>query len=87
MIQWSPDTTNNGFYKFHSFTIRGFSLTHLNGGGCPILADVPILPVVGEVKTSPAVSPSYYAQPFSHGNETAEPGFYGSLLIRVSKQS
>lgn len=76
MIQWSPDTTSNGFYKYQSSSIRGFSLTHLNGGGCPIFADVPIQPWAGDVKTSPATSPADYIQAFSHGNETAEPGFY-----------
>ena len=76
MIQWSPDTTGNGFYKYQSSTIRGFSLTHLNGGGCPIFADVPILPFAGPVKASPATKPADYDQQFSHSNEEAEPGFY-----------
>ena len=76
MIQWSPDTTSNGFYKYGQSKIRGFSLTHLNGGGCPIFADVPILPVVGAIKSSPATNPSDYLQSFSHVNERAEPGFY-----------
>lgn len=77
MIQWSPDTTANGFYKYQSSTIRGFSLTHLSGAGCPIFADIPILPTIGPIKTSPATNPSDYDQSFSHGSEQAEPGFYG----------
>jgi predicted alpha-1,2-mannosidase len=76
MIQWSPDTTSNGFYKYGQSKIRGFSLTHLNGAGCPIFADVPILPTVGPIKNSPANNPSEYLQSFSHDNEKAEPGFY-----------
>lgn len=76
MMQWSPDTTANGFYKYQNSTIRGFSLTHLSGVGCPIFADVPLLPTVGPIKTSPAANPSDYAQGFSHRNEQASPGFY-----------
>src|SRR4051812_13660534 len=76
MIQWSPDTVANGFYKYRDSTIRGFSLTRLNGGGCPIFADIPILPTIGAVKVSPATSPTSYAAPFSHANETASPGYY-----------
>ncbi len=76
MMQWSPDTTSNGFYKYRDSTIRGFSLTHLSGAGCPIFADIPFLPVVGPIKTSPATNQSDYAQGFSHSNEQAAPGYY-----------
>src|SRR5438045_9640464 len=31
MVQWSPDTTANGFYHYRDSKIRGFSLTHLSG--------------------------------------------------------
>ncbi len=76
MIQWSPDTTGNGFYKYRDSAIRGFSLTHLSGAGCPIFADIPILPTVRPIKTSPATNQSDYAQGFSHSNEQAAPGYY-----------
>jgi hypothetical protein len=39
MVQWSPDTTTNGFYKYLDSVSRGFSLTHLSGAGCPIYGD------------------------------------------------
>ncbi|MBA2334849.1 MAG: glycoside hydrolase family 92 protein [Blastocatellia bacterium] len=76
MIQWSPDTTSNGFYKYQGSTIRGFSLTHLSGVGCPIFGDIPFLPIVGPIRASPATNPSDYSQSFSHNNEQAAPGFY-----------
>src|SRR5688572_12951939 len=76
MMQWSPDTTGNGFYKYRDSKIRGFSLTHLSGAGCPIFADIPFLPVRGRVANSPATNPTEYAQRFSHSNEKAAPGYY-----------
>src|SRR5271157_4727251 len=60
MIQWSPDTSNGftrknvGSYIYDDDMIRGFSLTHLSGPGCPMAGDIPIQPVLGEIKASPA---------------------------------
>lgn len=64
MIQWSPDTTGNGFYKYRDTKIRGFSLTHLSGAGCPIFGDIPFLPTLGPVTASPAIDATDYSQPF-----------------------
>ncbi len=42
MIQWSPDTENGfgkderGSYLYADQRLRGFSLTHLSGPGCPV---------------------------------------------------
>ena len=51
MVQWSPDTSpsrpDGGGYDFNATQIRGFSLTHLAGPGCPAMGDVPILPMTG----------------------------------------
>ncbi|MGI8467227.1 MAG: GH92 family glycosyl hydrolase [Pyrinomonadaceae bacterium] len=80
MIQWSPDTTANGFYKYQNSAMRGFSLTHLSGAGCPIFADISLLPTIGPIKTSPATNPSDYAQSFSHSGEQAAPGFYSVVF-------
>ena len=80
MMQWSPDTTANGFYKYRDSAIRGFSLTHLSGAGCPIFSDIPFLPVVGPVRTSPALNPTHYAASYSHSNEQASPGYYAVNL-------
>ena len=80
MMQWSPDTTSNGFYKYHDRTITGFSLTHLSGAGCPAYADIPFLPAVGPMKASPATNLSDYTSTFSHSNELAAPGYYSVKL-------
>ncbi|MGO4418745.1 glycoside hydrolase domain-containing protein [Streptomyces sp. MCAF7] len=88
MIAWSPtsttgDQTNtaaaNG-YSYNTTRVRGFSLTHVNGAGCHpgAAGDVPIMPFVGEVDTSPTADTKdqKYAANFSHDNEKAEPGRY-----------
>ena len=72
MMQWSPDTRDDGWYRYSDQSIRGFSLTHISGAGCPIYADVPILPWIG----SPSANPNSATLRFSHHNEHAEPGYY-----------
>src|SRR5215211_5724932 len=53
MVQFSPDTEkgfgleDRGSYAHHDTAIRGFSLTHLSGPGCPIFGDVPLMPISG----------------------------------------
>jgi predicted alpha-1,2-mannosidase len=74
MLQWGPDTRADGWYHYADKTIRGLSLTHISGAGCPIYADVPILPWTGEV-TGPGSSPDF-ALAFSHGHEQVHPGCY-----------
>jgi len=81
MIQWSPETTtgfikHDGSYFYNEDGIRGFSLTHLSGPGCPIMGDVLIQPVVGAVTSSPVTSAAAYLAKFSHSKEEASPGFY-----------
>ncbi|CAM5354676.1 GH92 family glycosyl hydrolase [Streptomyces mordarskii] len=88
MIAWSPtsttgDQTNtaaaNG-YSYDTTRVRGFSLTHVNGAGCHpgAAGDVPIMPFVGEVDSSPTADTKdqKYAAGFSHDQEKAEPGRY-----------
>ncbi|MFD7314425.1 GH92 family glycosyl hydrolase [Streptomyces sp. NPDC059883] len=88
MIAWSPtstagDQTNtaaaNG-YSYVTTRLRGFSLTHVNGAGCHpgAAGDVPIMPFVGDVDTSPSADTkdAKYAANFSHADEKAEPGRY-----------
>ncbi|HEV2864281.1 MAG TPA: GH92 family glycosyl hydrolase [Pyrinomonadaceae bacterium] len=93
MVQFSPDTdksfgpVDRGSYAYHHDSIRGFSLTHLSGPGCPIFGDVPIMPVAGGVKSSPATDPGAYVSKFSHDGESASPGFYEVALdsgVKVS---
>lgn len=74
LLQWGPDTRADGWYHYADQTIRGLSLTHISGAGCPIYADVPILPWTGEV-TGPGSAPDF-ALKFSHEREQAHPGYY-----------
>src|SRR5215207_862530 len=86
MLQWSPDTENafgkdeRGSYLYADTAIRGFSLTHISGPGCPVFGDVPFMPLVGEIKTSPASDPQTYLARFSHTKEQASPGYYEVTL-------
>jgi predicted alpha-1,2-mannosidase len=78
MIQWSPDTHLN-FYYYGDKAIRGFSLTHLSGAGCPVFGDMPILPL----GTRPAAQrdnehPETAA--FNHASEIAQVGYYSVIL-------
>jgi predicted alpha-1,2-mannosidase len=93
MVQFSPDTERGfgkderGSYLYHDTAIRGFSLTHLSGPGCPVFGDVPFMPVVGALNVSPAAGPNAYNAKFSHERESASPGFYEVALdtgVRVS---
>ncbi len=79
MIQWSPTSgfkEHAGGYVYTDNVIRGFSLNHLSGPGCPIMGDVPIMPWVGAITSSPAADIESYSANFSHANETASPGYY-----------
>jgi len=86
MVQWSPDTEKafgkdeRGSYLYADTAIRGFSLTHLSGPGCPVFGDVPFIPFVGEIKTNPSGDPETYLAKFSHTKEQASPGFYEVTL-------
>jgi len=91
MIQWSPDTLRGfdeshvGSYLYDDNEIRGFSLTHLSGPGCPVMGDVLITPVPGTITVSPATDPKAYAAKFSHTREEASPGYYSVALDNGTK--
>jgi predicted alpha-1,2-mannosidase len=81
MIQWSPDTTPNlamagGGYSYADSHISGFSLTHLSGTGCASYGDIPILPTVGAIGTTPEKTTAS----FSHHTEHTAPGRYQVTL-------
>jgi predicted alpha-1,2-mannosidase len=79
MLQWSPDTRlRGGGYHYDDTTIRGFSLTHLSGAGCPGFQDVPFMPTLG-VPQTPAEW-SKYAAHFAHPDEQASPAYYAVRL-------
>jgi len=87
MLAWSPQNTRGdstrtaapGGYEYTVTKIRGFSLTHVSGVGCSgANGDIPIMPYVGEVDSSPTAdtTDAKYASTFSHANEVAQPGYY-----------
>ncbi|GAB3908077.1 GH92 family glycosyl hydrolase [Kibdelosporangium lantanae] len=82
MVQWSPDTVTqqHGGYFYDDNRLKGFSLTHLSGAGCSTYQDIPFMPFVGEVTTSPAADPTRYVAKFNHANESVNPGHYGVTL-------
>jgi predicted alpha-1,2-mannosidase len=82
MVQWSPDTVKRqpGGYFHPDNRIKGFSLTHFSGAGCDAAQDIPFLPYLGQVTTSPASDPGRYVAGFSHDREAASPGYYGVTL-------
>lgn len=72
-----------GGYEYSANRISGFSLTHLMGTGCAgASGDIPFMPYVGEVTTSPADDrgAEKYGSTFSHKNETAQAGYYKVAL-------
>ncbi|MFB7778163.1 GH92 family glycosyl hydrolase [Streptomyces bauhiniae] len=73
MVQLSPDTGHRTGYDHTQDHIRGFSLVHVSGVGCPIGGDLPVLPTTGEVT---ATDNARYAAAFSHDDEEASPGYY-----------
>ncbi len=80
MVQWSPDTGDNGWYFYNQKKIYGFGMTHLSGAGCPLYGDVPILPITSELTASPATAFDTYSQSFDHAHEDAHPGYYSVTL-------
>lgn len=80
MLSWGPDPISEPFYRYYLTQTRGFSLTHLNGVGCPAFGDVPIMPFDGQLTVSPAQEPTIYAEQYTHSNEIAEPGYYSVKL-------
>jgi predicted alpha-1,2-mannosidase len=97
MIAWSPTSTTgdqtstgaaNG-YQYGVTRIRGLSLTHVNGAGCNpgAAGDVPIMPFVGDVTSSPSADTkdAVYAADFTHVDEKATPGRYTLGLASGAK--
>jgi predicted alpha-1,2-mannosidase len=86
MLNWSPDSTPSlvnspGGYSYPDTKLRGFSLTHLSGPGCPVYQDIPFLPTTVPITRSPVPPVAIDWNPelvpsFSHGEEGARPGYY-----------
>jgi putative alpha-1,2-mannosidase len=85
MLAWSPDTTHQdkiaGGYWYPDSAIEDFSLTHFSGRGVPCLKDIPFMPVMGQIDTSPGTNWSRFAATFSH-KRMGRPG----LLSRQIRQ-
>jgi predicted alpha-1,2-mannosidase len=80
MIQWSPDTNTQAWYYYRDKQITGFSLTHISGAGCPLYGDFAVLPIAGELSTSPGSGIAPYVVAFDHDKEEAHPGYYAVTL-------
>ena len=88
MVQAGPDTGTEGWqhcsgYHSDDTSIMGFSHTHLSGTGAAEMGDIMIMPVTGEPKFVPGSKENPdegYRSRFSHGSETASPGYYSVLL-------
>lgn len=82
MIQWSPDTGSGrkmGGYAYYDTEISGFSLDHISGAGCPDGGNFSFMPIL-DAGEPPKGNRLAFATPFSHGNETARPGYYSVVL-------
>lgn len=83
MIQWSPDAGTRsvlGGYNYADSSIYGFSLDHLSGAGCYYAENFAFMPIPS---TQAFVAPKdryAFSTPFSHANESAEPGYYSVKL-------
>jgi len=80
MLQWSPDTGTDAWYYAQDKQITGFSLTHISGAGCPVYGDFAVLPIAGDLATSPGAGIGAYAVGFDHSKEEAHPGYYAVTL-------
>jgi predicted alpha-1,2-mannosidase len=80
MVQWSPDTNQDAWYRYDEKAVLGFSLTHISGAGCPLYGDFGILPVTGELLTSPGKDLKAYGAGFDHAKEETHPGYYAVTL-------
>lgn len=82
MVQFSPDTPTGSpsGYRDSDRTVESFSLTHFNGAGCPNNEDLPILPITGNLGSSPGNAWTSYASGYTKTNESAAPGYYKNRL-------
>lgn len=79
MVQLSPDTEDHGLgYHYSQMTIKGFSMTHMSGVGCPNEGEVFMMPTTGAVSTQE----SGFQSSYSHNQESASPGYYQVRLDR-----
>src|SRR3954451_18276920 len=73
------DPVNYVGYGYQDPEIRGFALTHFSGAGIHIGGELPFMPTTGAVSSS---DPTDWASPYTHAQETAQPGYYSVMLQR-----
>ncbi len=78
MVQWSPDTNTDAWYKYDEKKLYGFSLTHISGAGCPLYGDFAVLPVLDKFTASPEAK--FVPVEFDRKDEKAQPGYYAVTL-------
>jgi predicted alpha-1,2-mannosidase len=79
MVQLSPDTEDKGFgYHYGQLSLKGFSMTHMSGVGCPNEGEVFFTATTGAVKTQE----DDFESPYAHSDESASPGYYRVRLMR-----
>lgn len=81
MVQLSPDNGDEGWdwcsgYHYSSKTIAGFSHMHLSGTGIGDWCDISVLPL----SDTNQIRKEKIKIPFSHQNESAQPGYYSVKL-------
>lgn len=78
MIQWSPDTNQDAWYRYDEKQLHGFSLTHVSGAGCPLYGDFAVLPTLDDLTASPGTK--FVPVPLDRKDEKAQPGYYAVTL-------
>ena len=84
MVQLSPDTENGQWsicsgYDYSDPTIKGFSMTHLSGTGCPDYGDFLFVPQVGKprLEAGDKKKPEEgYQSAYSHDDQVVKAGYY-----------
>src|SRR6059058_5534098 len=72
---FGDDPVNYVGYGYQDPEVRGFALTHFSGAGIHIGGELPMMPTTGAVTSN---NPRDWASPFSHADETAQPGYYAT---------
>ena len=78
MVQWSPDTNTDAWYKYDEKQLYGFSLTHISGAGCAVFGDFAVLPVLDELTWD--TGEESVPVEFDRKDEKAQPGYYAVTL-------